>query len=242
MRKANSVENGEKRQGQIDKRDVLMESAVRMDDVNLVWIWAPGCPQSERNHALGTAIKRRNEGVILKLLEYGADPNLHQNEFTDACRAGDHTLVSMILRAPIQMQAEALMGSLGEAVKSGSLHTLTILLQATDLGSTKDIDAVGEAVRCLRVDMLLRLLLRARSLDRQILDGLVNAAFEMSETDSNKRLQIIDALFYAGAAGHKSAASFAHAVALGQMDFIRLFAKHHVDINWARGICFCRGL
>ncbi|KIX08154.1 uncharacterized protein Z518_02810 [Rhinocladiella mackenziei CBS 650.93] len=236
MRKAsNKVENAERRQIQIEQRDALLGSAVRRGNVELVGLLAPTCSQNQRNQALGSAIRRRNEAIITKLLEYGADPNKCKDQFTEACQKGDVAVVSILLRAPIPTHTEILVDALTQAVKSGSLQILTLLTGAVDLANTPDLEAVHEAVRVVRVDLLLRLLLCAKSLNAQKLDGLVKRAFEMSNADAGLRLRIIDALFYAGASGNNSAASFADAVASDLTDFIALFAKHHVSINWEEG-------
>ncbi|EXJ77800.1 hypothetical protein A1O3_10029 [Capronia epimyces CBS 606.96] len=229
------VENVKQRQTMVKQRDALLESAVNSDNVALVWLLASTCSQPGRNHALRTAIRRNNKKVILKLLQYRADPSQCEQEFLEACRRGDHALVSLLLRGSNRVDPTTLMDALAAAVKSGSLHLLTLLTQATDLSEVQNLEAVNEAVRAARIDMLVRLLLVARSLDAQMLDELVGISFKIYVSDADLRLRIMDALFFAGAAGKVSAACFAEAVARELMDFIQLFAKHHVDINWDRG-------
>jgi hypothetical protein len=236
IRKAsNAAESAQKRQDQLEQRDALLASAVKRDSVNLVWLLAPACSRSQRNDALASAISRRSEAIVTKLLQYGADPNHCKQQFIDACRQGDLSITSILLASPTPLKPEHLQAALAQAVKSGNLQVLTLVASYADLGTAQNLEAVHEAVRRARVDMLLRLLLLASSLRSDVLDDLVNTTYEMAGTDGNARLRMIDALFYAGAYGGKSAASFAHAVGSSLSDFMELFAKHHVDINWTEG-------
>lgn len=97
---ANAIENVEKRQSLVQQREALLTSAVKRDNLALVWLLASTCSQRGRDSALRTAVRQKNKKVIVKLLQYGADPNDCEPQFVETCRQGDHSIISMLLRGP----------------------------------------------------------------------------------------------------------------------------------------------
>ncbi|KAK5199087.1 hypothetical protein LTR92_001559 [Exophiala xenobiotica] len=234
-RASNVVKDLSKRESQNKRRDSLLAAAATKGNVDFVWLFAPSSSQNQRNAALIAAVKHRHEAVVLKLLAYGADPNSCTQEFKKASLECDHTLVSMLLRAPTPIRNETFIEALAQAVEGGSIHLVSLLTKAADLRSARDIPALHKAVQGARLDMLLTIARRAPSLDPRKLDPLVMTAYRLSSASSDRRLQLIEVLLYSGAHGEQTQRAFAHAVQSDGTPFIELFARHHVGINWDRG-------
>ncbi|KAL2430398.1 hypothetical protein ABEF95_006637 [Exophiala dermatitidis] len=231
-----ALKNAEKREDQIRRREALLDEAVQKNNIAAVWLLASACSQSGRDRALGIAVRgRKSKGIILKLLQHGADPSRCKEEFLEACQTGDHDLIATLLQGPCSISPMVLFDALTTATRSGDIQILSLLTQATDLSGARDLEAVHEAVRSGRLDMLLCLLLAAKALSPHVLDGLVGVVFRMSGTEAAIGLRRLDALFYAGASGTTAASCLADAVSREMMDFVHIFIKHRVDINWSEG-------
>ncbi|KAL2410528.1 hypothetical protein ABEF95_000914 [Exophiala dermatitidis] len=231
-----AIKKAEKREDQIRRREALLDEAVQKNNIAAVWLLASACSQSGRDRALTVAVRRRkSKKIILNLLQYGADPGRCKEEFLEACQTGDHDLVATLLQGPSSISPMVLFDALTTATRSGDIQILSLLTQAADLSTARDLEAVSEAVRSARLDMLLRLLLSAKALDPRVLDHLIGVVFRMSGTEAAVRLRMLDALFYAGASGETAASCLADAVSRELMDFVHIFIKHRVDINWSEG-------
>ncbi|KAJ4624609.1 hypothetical protein HRR90_003039 [Exophiala dermatitidis] len=231
-----AIKKAEKREDQIRRREALLDEAVQKNNIAAVWLLAPACSQSGRDRALTIAVRgRKSKKIILKLLQYGADPGRCKEEFLEACQTGDHDLVATLLQGPSSISPMVLFDALTTATRSGDIQILSLLTQAADLSSARDLEAVSEAVRSARLDMLLRLLLSAKARDPRVLDHLIGVVFRMSGTEAAVRLRMLDALFYAGPSGETAASCLADAVSQELMAFVHIFIKHRVDINWSDG-------
>jgi hypothetical protein len=221
-RASNVVKDLSKRESQNKRRDSLLTAAATKGNVDFVWLFAPSSSQDQRNAALIAAVKHRHEDVVLKLLAYGADPNSCTQEFKKASLECDHTLVSMLLRAPTPIRNETFIEALGQAVEGGSIHLVSLLTKAANLRSARDIPALHKAVQEARLDMLLTIARRAPSLDPRMLDPLVMTAYRLSSASSDRRLQLIEVLLYSGAHGEETQRAFARAVQSDGTPFIEL--------------------
>ncbi|KIV81702.1 hypothetical protein PV11_03870 [Exophiala sideris] len=236
LRKAsNVVKDLSKRESQNVKRDSMLTTAATKGNVDVVWLLAPSSSQAQRNAALVAAVTLHHEAVVLKLLEYGADPNVCATEFKKASLECDLIRVSMLLRAPTPIKNETLIEALAQAVEGGSVQLVSILTKAADLRSARDIPALHKAVQGDRLDMLLTIARRAPSLHPPKIDPSVMTAYLLSSAASDRRLQLTEVLLYSGACGVQTQTAFARSVQSDKTPFIELFARHHVDINWDNG-------
>lgn len=233
---ASIVKKAETRDGLVEQRESLLQQAAQSENVELVWLLAPQSSQARRNAALETAFGINNEDIVLKLLEYDADPNSCSDQFKTAAARGDYAAVSLLLRSPRAIQSETLLESVSGAVKSGSLPTLTLIAQIAPLHRLQELPALLTCIKSARLDMLCTLLLRTRSISSPYLDSLVLTAVHISCLDVNAQARLLEALFSAGASGSHSAEAFSLVVSKRATKLIDVFAQHHTDINWNRGV------
>ncbi|KAJ9606623.1 hypothetical protein H2200_008631 [Cladophialophora chaetospira] len=234
-RASNTVKDQSKREDQDQKRHALLGIAAAKGNLDLVWLLAPSTCQRRRDGALLTAVEHRHTDVILKLLEYGADPNVCGQAFKNAALRGDLDFVSMFLRAPTPVRNDTLVDALTQAVDSGSIQLAAILTQAAELRNLADVPGLRKAVQKGLLDMLLVILRYSDELERQLLDSLVMAAYQRSFIDDGDKLQTLEALIYAGAGGDQTKTAFRLAVQSGQLHVIKTLAKHHIDIDYNDG-------
>ena len=235
LRKAgpsSTVKNSSTRQTLVEQRSKLLEKAVSWENSDSVWLLLPEATYEHRNEGLAQALNMQKQDVIEKLLQYQADPNHCHAMFSRAARQGDHTTVGLLLRGTMPLKASVLDEGLVQAVRSGSLQTVSYIVQVAKLEDKSDSEAVQEAVGMHRGDILCTLLRHAQSLQPGFLDRLVRIAFEDENIAAPVRTTILESLFYAGASGDGSASSLASAVGQNAMGLVNLFLKHGVDVNW----------
>ena len=239
--KSSTVKNLSTRQDLREQRSKLLQKAVSLDNSSSVWLLLPETAFQHRNESLALALNTQKQQVIEKLLQYEADPNHCSSTFLQAAGQGDHAVVGLLLRAPVSLKASVLNEGLVQAVRSGSLQTVSYIAQNARLEEQSESKAVEEAVRMHRSDILCTILLHTKSLRPGFLDRLVRVAFDAENTAAPVRATILESLFYAGASGNDSASALASAVGQNASDLIDLFLKHGVDVNWDKSASVRRG-
>ena len=230
---ANAVKNKETKCAQTEERARLLITAVRAGKTDTVSLLAPRSPKSFQNEALVESLALGHRAIASRLLQYDADPNYCKREFELAVSTADWSLVSLLLQAPTQIQNNTLINALTAAVRSESLRTVKLLVEAANFGNEKSLPAVEEAVSGGQVEILLAMLSHTQSLSTEFLDDLILKAFQSNRMTVDTKQKIFEALFCAGAHGEKSAAAFVLVIEQ-QPCFIDVFANHHANINWAK--------
>lgn len=150
--------------------------------------------------------------------------------------AGQHAHLTLLRQAPVPILPEVAFDALCDAVRSGSIKTVSLLAGIANLHGHGTVPALAEAVRRGDYKTLLTILSHCSDLlQPDALDTHVLEVYENPSLDAPSTCLLIDALLYAAADGNDTCATFCLAVERSDAGIVDLFIKHQVDINWPRG-------
>lgn len=218
---------------QARRADIILK-AVIVENVSTIGLLAQALPKARLGDALGRALEDGNQEVIKTLLENGADPNYCHTQIMAFALEGQYTALLQLRRAPLPISPQVAYGALVSAVKSGCSQTLDLLADCAALDQVSQIQAIGDAIDSVRLDLLLILLNHCSTSCAAYLDRNVLKVYERNCLSNLTTCLFIDALLYAGADGGDTCATFVLAVEQQKAELLDIFIKHGVDINWGR--------
>ncbi|KIW31169.1 uncharacterized protein PV07_02838 [Cladophialophora immunda] len=110
--------------------DVLLVTAVKNANTNLVRLLAPFTAIEGVNAVLEYAVLSQNLHVVAALLEYGADPNCLNHACLLRLAETDLQLLQLILRAPRQLWYETFCNLCAAAIRNGLSNAVNVILRS----------------------------------------------------------------------------------------------------------------
>jgi hypothetical protein len=232
-----SVRTAERATQQKTERSAFLLTATRNGNRDLVNLFAPRASQNSRNDALRLAVQARDLEIGQILLEHGADPNSCGELFQQACRRGDAHLVCLLLRAPASkpLLNPTITASLLDAVKSGSVETVSFLALSGADGSHGQAEALLEAIEWLQPRLVLAIVLGSLKPSRQLLDAAVDAAYRTTQAAARLKHILLETLLCAGGQGDGTAAVLVECVQNGETELVHLLVQHGTSVNFNNG-------
>ena len=131
------------------------------------------------------------------------------------------------------IDAEVLTGALTDAVALEDAVIVSMLASATSTKQQSELQAIKEASREGKYELLLGMLVRCSSLSVGFLDMIIFETFERRNLSDDIRYKIIEALLLAGGYGDGCSAALVLAMERNALVLVDLFVKHMVDVNWS---------
>ncbi|RDW87776.1 hypothetical protein BP5796_03470 [Coleophoma crateriformis] len=219
-----------------EQRGHLLELAVENGCVEIVQLLVPDADQSSLNESLTVALEKRELALLEVLFQYGVNLADHQEVFQNAVGNEDIELVQLMLRAPNRLPEHCVARALIQAVTSGSLPMVTLLLRA---GANCDHDggaALVRAVEACRIDIVTALVTTAKVPAYTLVDEALHTAISAPTSNWSDVYPLAEVLLCAGPIGDAINEGLLKATVLSNIQMMQLFLRHQADINY-NGAC-----
>lgn len=227
-------------EGGFDDRAEILKEAVRSCSIDVVNVLVPHADPSSLNASVALALQLRKADVIEILLRYGArvcDSTIAQDEFRKLSMAGGHSeIIALVLRSEGKPSQLCLSQAMVDAARVSCLDTVLALSRSSADANFNDAEALRIAVGLGRRDIALSIVMSNHPPQRPGLDEAVTVLFTLTNLGVNEKLDILELLLCAGAAGEAVDIGLIHAASAGSRELVGLLVKYGAALTFQDAI------
>lgn len=224
-----------RRKSTITKTTNHILRAASTDNVEMVILLASrGVSLTSLAEALDKAVKQNLPKVVETLLQYEADPNAMAGTiFQAAVNSQKPTIVSLLLRACVQVAKVHLTAALPVAVSQGQVEIVVLLVTYGADVSDDRAFALRKSVQSQRIDITLAIM-RGKPSSEAVSSAFEDAILFDSSSTLHEKYLLFEILLCGGARGDWVAESLVRVVRASHRSIAKLLIMHGASLNFRR--------
>jgi len=218
---------------QTNERSRLLQTAVEMQRIEFVRIFAPHADQISLDESLQLALPNRCLEIIEILLEWGAYASTSLAFLLHAAQYGDAEFVGVLLQSkkPPTSFSECLL----PAAVNGSLRTVSLLMKAGANGDHQEAAALRHAVGTGREDLATVIVMGQKPPSSASLNAALGSLLGNPAINLHQQLRMIDILLCGGPIGDATNEGLIKATQHSCIPMMKLLLEARASVDYRDG-------